>query len=40
MFRAMVLNGVSDEVGRFENATKKAKCRVDIAKLGKWCLIV
>ena len=28
MFRAMVLNGVLVEMGRLENATKKAKYRV------------
>jgi hypothetical protein len=34
-----VLMRVLDEVGGLENATKKAKCIVGIAKVGKWCLI-
>lgn len=49
MFRAMILKGVLEEVGRLENATKKRSIRIDtrttnwpfwdIVGLGKWCLI-
>jgi len=49
MFRAMMLKGVLEEVGRLENAMKKRSIRIDtkttnwpfwdIVGLGKLCLI-